>query len=47
MLWQFVLLSRRERIMQRNAVESSAELFDWKNLRVHYDRAYGLALERE
>ncbi|HEX8658863.1 MAG TPA: glycosyltransferase, partial [Hymenobacter sp.] len=39
MLWQFVLLSRRERIMQRNAVESSAELFDWKNLRVHYDRA--------
>ncbi|WP_310392267.1 glycosyltransferase [Hymenobacter sp.] len=46
MLWQFVLLSRRERIMQRNAVESSAELFDWKNLRVHYDRAYALALER-
>ena len=47
MLWQFVLLSRRERIMQRNAVESSAELFDWKNLRVHYDRAYALALERQ
>ena len=47
MLWQFVLLSRRERIMQRNAVESSAELFDWKNLRVYYDRAYGLALERQ
>ncbi|MBD2768591.1 glycosyltransferase [Hymenobacter sp. BT664] len=47
MLWQFVLLNRRERIMQRNAVESSAELFDWKNLRVHYDRAYALALERQ
>ena len=47
MLWQFVILNRRERIMQRNAVESSAELFDWKNLRVHYDRAYGLALERQ
>jgi len=46
MLWQFVQLNRRERIMQRNAVESSAELFDWKNLRVYYDRAYGLALER-
>jgi glycogen(starch) synthase len=46
MLWDFVQLSRRERIMQRNAVESSAELFDWKNLRVHYDRAYALALER-
>ena len=46
MMWQFVLLNRRERIMQRNAVESSAELFDWKNLRVYYDRAYALALER-
>jgi len=47
MLWQFVLLNRRERIMQRNGVESSAELFDWKNLRVYYDRAYALALERK
>ena len=47
MLWQFVILNRRERIMQRNSVESSAELFDWKNLRVHYDHAYGLALERQ
>lgn len=47
MLWQFVLLSRRERIIQRNTVEGSAELFDWKNLRVHYDRAYALALERQ
>ena len=47
MLWQFLLLNRRERIMQRNSVESSAELFDWKNLRVHYDHAYGLALERQ
>jgi glycogen(starch) synthase len=46
MMWQFVQHTRRERIMQRNAVESSAELFDWKNLRVHYDRAYALALER-
>ena len=47
MLWQFVQLSRRERIMQRNGVESSAGLFDWKNLRVYYDRAYALALERQ
>ena len=45
MLWQFVQLNRRERIMQRNAVESSAELFDWKNLRVHYDRAYATDVE--
>jgi len=47
MLWQFVLLSRRERIQQRNNVESHADLFDWKNLRVYYDRAYALALERQ
>ncbi|MCB2377545.1 glycosyltransferase [Hymenobacter sp. BT635] len=47
MLWNFVQLNRRERIMQRNNVESSAELYDWKNLRVHYDRAYTLALERQ
>ncbi|WP_375419320.1 glycosyltransferase [uncultured Hymenobacter sp.] len=47
MLWQFVQLSRRERIQQRNAVESSAELFDWKNLRHYYDQAYALALDRE
>ncbi|MCC2546779.1 glycosyltransferase [Hymenobacter sp. BT175] len=46
MLWKFVQLNRRERITQRNQVESSAELFDWKNLRQHYDRAYELALER-
>ena len=47
MMWQFVLLSRRERIQQRNNVESHAGLFDWKNLRVYYDRAYALALERQ
>ncbi len=46
MLWQFVQLSRKERIVQRNAVESSADIFDWKNLRVYYDRAYALALDR-
>ena len=46
MLWQFVQLNRRERIQQRNSVESSAELFDWKNLRHHYDHAYALALDR-
>lgn len=46
MMWEFVQMNRRERIMQRNAVESHAELFDWKNLRVYYDRAYSLALAR-
>ncbi|MGY2131892.1 glycosyltransferase [Hymenobacter sp. HD11105] len=47
MLWNFLLLNRRERIMQRNKVESSSELFDWKNLRQYYDRAYALALEKK
>jgi glycogen(starch) synthase len=47
MLWKFVQFSRKERIVQRNAVESSADIFDWKNLRVYYDRAYALALERQ
>ncbi|WP_019948616.1 glycosyltransferase [Hymenobacter aerophilus] len=46
MLWEFVQLNRRERIMQRNNVESSAEMFDWKNLRVYYDQAYQLVLNK-
>ncbi|WP_345225109.1 glycosyltransferase [Hymenobacter koreensis] len=47
MLWQFVIQNRRERITQRNQVESSSEQFDWRHLRQHYDRAYALALERD
>ncbi|MBC7446831.1 MAG: hypothetical protein H7330_02105, partial [Hymenobacteraceae bacterium] len=45
MLFDFVQLTRRERITQRNRVESSSEMFDWSNLRQHYDRAAALALE--
>lgn len=44
-LFDFVQQTRRERIQQRNRVESSSEMFDWKNLRQHYDRAAALALE--
>ncbi|WP_192820562.1 glycosyltransferase [Rufibacter sp. LB8] len=43
-LMDYVELSRRERIAQRNKVESSSEMFDWKKLLVHYERAYQLAL---
>ncbi|MBA9077790.1 MULTISPECIES: glycosyltransferase [Rufibacter] len=43
-LMEIVELSRRERINQRNKVESSSEMFDWKKLLVHYERAYQLAL---
>jgi len=42
----FVKLSRKERIKQRNVVENSSELFDWKVLGDYYDRAHDLALER-
>lgn len=46
MLHSFVKYSRRDRINQRNKVESSSENFDWRNLSVHYEKAYTLALER-
>lgn len=47
MLWRFVIQNRRERITQRNQVESASEQFDWHQLRQYYDRAYALAMERE
>ncbi|KAA3437866.1 glycosyltransferase [Rufibacter hautae] len=43
-LFDFVEMSRRERITQRNKVEGLSEMFDWKKLLVHYERAYQLAL---
>lgn len=46
MLFSFVKLSRRDRIHQRNQVESSSEDFDWQNLTRFYDKAYQLAFER-
>lgn len=45
-LFSFVQLSRRERIKQRNRVESSSEIFDWKNLISYYDKSYKLALKK-
>ena len=44
-LFAFVQQSRRDRISQRNAVESSSGQFDWKNLRIHYDQAHLMARE--
>jgi glycogen(starch) synthase len=46
MLFSFAMMSRRDRITQRNSVESSSEHFDWLNLTSYYDEAYKLALER-
>lgn len=45
-LFDFVRLNRRERIMQRNSVESTADMFSWDNLGRHYLDAYKLALEK-
>ncbi len=43
-MFDFVKMNRRERIMQRNKVEASSILFDWEKLGKYYDKAYGLAI---
>ena len=45
-LFRFVKMAQRDRIQQRNRVESIAEVFDWSNLRSYYDTAHDLALKR-
>jgi glycogen(starch) synthase len=47
MLFDFIKLNRRQRIMQRNRVEASSEQFDWSKLGKYYDKAYGLALRNK
>ncbi|MBP6387119.1 MAG: glycosyltransferase [Pseudarcicella sp.] len=46
MLFKFVKQSQRDRITQRNRVESIADTFDWGNLRTYYDTAHDLALKK-
>ncbi|MFD2572258.1 glycosyltransferase [Spirosoma soli] len=46
-LFRFVRMAQRDRIAQRNRVESIAEVFDWSNLRSYYDTAHDLALKRK
>lgn len=45
-LMSFIGQNRRERIAQRNKVESSSVHLDWKKLVLHYEKAYRLALQR-
>jgi glycogen synthase len=45
-LFRFVTLSRRERVMLRNTVESFSEHFDWHNLGRRYHETHDLALDR-
>lgn len=46
-LLHFVKQNRRERIAQRNKVESLSSEFDWENLIRYYDQAYSLTAWRE
>ncbi|MCR9065752.1 MAG: glycogen/starch synthase, partial [Cytophagales bacterium] len=43
LLFKFVTMNRRDRIMQRNRVENFSDIFDWTNLRSYYDTAHDLA----
>ncbi|HUU11025.1 MAG TPA: hypothetical protein VM431_10870 [Phycisphaerae bacterium] len=45
-LLEFLKMERRDRIAQRNRVESLSDQFDWKHLARHYDEAHQLALRR-
>ncbi|GAB4187929.1 MAG: hypothetical protein Kow00105_02630 [Phycisphaeraceae bacterium] len=45
-LFRFASLSRRERVMLRNTVESFSEHFDWHNLGRRYHETHDLALDR-
>ncbi len=44
-LYSFLKQTRRERILQRNNVESYSAAFDWENLLKHYDDVYRKAVE--
>jgi glycogen(starch) synthase len=44
MLFKFTQQTQRDRITQRNRVESIADTFDWSNLRGYYDTAHELAI---
>jgi glycogen(starch) synthase len=46
-LFKFVKMQRRDRIMQRNRVENISDVFDWNNLRSYYDTAHDLASKRK
>jgi glycogen(starch) synthase len=45
-LFDFVRMSRRQRIELRNRVERLSELFDWSALIRHYREAHDMALDR-
>ncbi len=44
-MYDFLMQSRRERIMQRNNVENNSAIFDWQNLIRYYEEAYQAILK--
>lgn len=44
-MYNFLMQTRRERIMQRNNVENNSSIFDWQNLIRHYEEAYEFMLK--
>lgn len=46
MMFDFVLMSRRERIALRYKCEEASLHFDWSNLGKYYDKAYNLVVQR-
>lgn len=45
-LYKFLKQSRRERILERNNVESYSAAFDWENLLKHYHEVYARAVNQ-
>lgn len=45
-LYNFVIMDKKDRIMQRNQVENFSDIFDWINLRSYYDTAHDLAAKK-
>lgn len=46
-LYKFLMISRRERIIQRTNVENYAAAFSWDNLLKHYQSVYEQAISQE
>jgi glycogen(starch) synthase len=46
MMFEFVQMSRRERIALRYKCEEASLHFDWSNLGKYYDKAYNMVVER-
>jgi glycogen(starch) synthase len=45
-LFEYVKLSRRQRIEKRTSVERLSEMFDWSQLIEYYNEAHDMALDR-